>query len=220
MCGGAGSISWEPVSFAKCEGGQEHEGGRCEGANVVRFTLRTAWTRTGGTFVKVVDGIASPADNYQPVSGDTVKVTGREAPKFLVSSGEEFLLEVKVTSNTAQTPDTNDPQQHGHWTYSSTNWIEGTSEYLVTLPRTDITYVAELHGCCREKREIENTRHSRGITHMYASTSRARARTHTYAHTHARSRAHTERYAQTDEQTHTKAHTHAHTLGVPPSPPH
>ena len=149
-----GSISWEPVSISP-------------GDNRVRFTLRSTWVRSAGTYVKVVDGLAQPQDAYQPVEGDVVKVAGLETPKFVTSTGESFLLEVRVTSNSEQIPHTNAPHEAAHWTYNSLNWFEGTSEYVVSFPRTDVTYVAELQGCCREKSGMENVRDARGITHMF-----------------------------------------------------
>jgi hypothetical protein len=133
-----GSISWEPVSFSP-------------GDNIVRFTVRTTWVRSMGTFKKVVDGRARPSPSYQPVKGDVVKVSGRESPKFLTSTGEPFMLEVKVTANTEAEPKTNLPHECPHWSFGSTNWFDGTTEYLVSFPRTDVVDVAELQGCCRDK---------------------------------------------------------------------
>jgi hypothetical protein len=153
-----GSISWEPVSFSP-------------GANVVRFTLRSAWVRSAGTYVKVVNGVAQPQDAYQPVKGDVVRVAGLETPKFVTSNGDAFLLEVTVTSHTAQTPHTNVKHTNDHWTYDSLNWFEGTSEFVVSFPHTDVTYVAELQGCCRDRKMLgtENVRNSRGVTQMFES---------------------------------------------------
>ena len=77
--------------------------------------------RSAGTYVKVVDGLARPADNYQPVKGDTVRLASIETPKFVVSTGESILLEVKVTANTEQLPNTNAPHDIDHWTYD--RWL-------------------------------------------------------------------------------------------------
>ena len=72
------------------------------------------------------------------------QVSGRETPSFMVSTGEAFPLEVRVTANSEPVPNTNAKHTDDHWTFHSTNWFEGTSEFLVTLPRTDVMYVAQL----------------------------------------------------------------------------
>lgn len=82
----AGSISWTPVS---------------PGSDTVRVTVHTAWLRSAGTFVKIVDGVARPEEGYQPRKGDVVKVLGPETPRF-ITFGMEKYLEVTVTSATEQ----------------------------------------------------------------------------------------------------------------------
>jgi hypothetical protein len=80
-------------------------------------------------------------------------VQGIETPKFLVSTGFEEYLELKVTKNSescdGKQPGCNLAHDPDHWTWDSTNWFEGVSTYEVTLPSRDVTYVAELQGCCR-----------------------------------------------------------------------
>ena len=94
------------------------------------------------------------------------------------------MLEVKVTANTEAEPKTNLPHECPHWSFGSTNWFDGTTEYLVSFPRTDVVYVAELQGCCRDKITCDkeedpwdpatctgrcknyNERDSRGLSHM------------------------------------------------------
>lgn len=132
-----GTITWEPVE---------------PGSNTVRFTVRSAWVRGAGTYVRVQNNIPTPMGGYQPVAGDVVKVQGIETPKFVVSTGYEEYLELKVTKNSRCDPQETDcvgPHDPAHWTWDSTNWFEGVSHYEVTLPSRDVTYVAELQGCCR-----------------------------------------------------------------------
>jgi hypothetical protein len=81
-----GSISWMPVS---------------PGSDTVRVTVNTAWLRSAGTFVRMVDGVARPEEGYQPRKGDVVKVLGPETPRF-ITFGMEKYLEVTVTSATEQ----------------------------------------------------------------------------------------------------------------------
>ena len=133
-----GTINWEPLA---------------EGSNTVRFTVRSAWVRSAGTYVQLENNFPSPTAGYQPKVGDTVKVQGIETPKFLVSTGFEEYLELKVTKNSESCdgvqPGCNSAHDPDHWTWDSTNWFEGVSTYEVTLPSRDVTYVAELQGCCR-----------------------------------------------------------------------
>jgi hypothetical protein len=109
----------------------------------------------------------------------TLQVSGSETPSFIVSTGEVFALVVRVTSNSEQEPDTNAPHTcvkdvRGdpvcHFTHSSTNWFEGMSEYLVTLPSSTAIYTAHLQGCCRDKELGTNDRDGRGIVHMFDSS--------------------------------------------------
>ena len=81
-----GSISWMPVS---------------PGSDTVRVTVHTAWLRSAGTFVRMVDGVAKPEEGYQPRKGDVIKVLGPETPRF-ITFGMEKYLEVTVTSATEQ----------------------------------------------------------------------------------------------------------------------
>ncbi len=80
-----GSIGWE----------------RLGDSNVVRFTVKTSWTRTSMTFVQVIDGVVQPGNPaYQPKTGDVVNVLGIETPKFVTSNGFEQYLQLTVTSHT------------------------------------------------------------------------------------------------------------------------
>jgi hypothetical protein len=134
-----GSISWEPVDGAP---------------NRVKFTVTTAWLRSAGTYVKVVNGVPQAQFGYQPVKGDVVKMLGFETPKF-VTHGFERYLEVKVTFSTEQVGNRTNigrglPHTKDSESYWANNWFEGVSEFEVEYPRQDVMYVAEVHGCCRQ----------------------------------------------------------------------
>jgi len=127
-----GSISWE----------------RLGDSNTVRFTVKTSWTRTGATFVQVVDGVATAGDpNFQPKTGDVINVLGVETPKFITSNGFESYLQVTVTSHTERQG--GGDHRVSDWTYWTTNFFEGISTFDVDFASADHTYTAELQGCCR-----------------------------------------------------------------------
>jgi hypothetical protein len=134
-----GSISWEPVDGAP---------------NRVKFTVTTAWLRSAGTYVKVVDGVPQSQFGYQPVKGDVVKMLGFETPKF-VTHGFEQYLQVRVTFSTEQVGNRSNigrgmPHTRDSESFWANNWFEGVSEFEVEYPRRDVMYVAEVHGCCRQ----------------------------------------------------------------------
>uniref|UniRef100_A0A7S0E851 LysM domain-containing protein n=1 Tax=Hanusia phi TaxID=3032 RepID=A0A7S0E851_9CRYP len=131
-----GSLAWEVLDYEQ---------------NLVRFTLRSAWIRSSGMFVKVVNGIAVPMDGYQPVVGDVVRVLGRQTPKFLFEDSYEDYLHMTVTQNTYPFGFSSTSGHYPtNWTFLGTNWIEGTSTWDIKVPSKDKTYMAELQGCCRD----------------------------------------------------------------------
>jgi hypothetical protein len=172
------SLHWEPVAT---------------NPRAVKFTLRTAWERTAGVYIKMVAGKPQPFigrenEMYQPKRGDRIKVLGPETPKFIVSNGLlTDYLQLTVVSNTEQVlvgdqPGENLPhesrvwseEEQTHWSYEGTNFFEGITEWEVELPNTEVTYVAEFQGCCRVRQMAPmqsnqgciETRYGRGILQL------------------------------------------------------
>ena len=141
----AGTISWDPIP------GDPYS---------VTFTVKTAWLRSAGTYTKVVNGTPVPTVGYQPIKGDIINIAGYETPKFLTSDFQGRVLEeyltATVTSNTESLPNGRAdigaglPHTVNDWSYYANNWFEAVSIYQFTFPRRDITYPAELQGCCRQ----------------------------------------------------------------------
>eukprot|EP00292_Cryptomonas_paramecium_P003707 CAMPEP_0113675452 /NCGR_PEP_ID=MMETSP0038_2-20120614/8025_1 /TAXON_ID=2898 /ORGANISM="Cryptomonas paramecium" /LENGTH=606 /DNA_ID=CAMNT_0000592231 /DNA_START=35 /DNA_END=1851 /DNA_ORIENTATION=- /assembly_acc=CAM_ASM_000170 len=142
----AGHITWELVPSKP---------------NTVRFTVRTSWLRSAGTYVRVVNGTATRRAGYQPVKGDVIRFVGFQTPKVLTTDFQgndmETYLVATVTSNSEGLPngaaDRGLGKDHtvNDWTYYGNNWFQAVSTYEFTYPRTGVTYPVELQGCCRQQ---------------------------------------------------------------------